>query len=219
MSTTADRLDIAGFPGDYADILIETLGITAANYLSVKDALNHYRRLDNDEAAEVMRAIAVAEDIAQDAPPSDDPTSAALAPYFRGASGIRYTYAEIADRIRKDAPETLGEHISVQLEAIGLLAEFRGGTTPCGLPYTFADEPRMIRKQLTSSGMFHTPAIFRALQNDYRVKGEPRRRAVKMLSEGYGLPLAEARALLSGTIPNAIDEAAGTVTYTVPAPR
>ena len=59
--------------------------------------------------------------------------------YFRGASGTRYSYAEIADRIRKEAPHTLGKHISVQLEAIGLLDEMRNGTTPCGLPYTFAE--------------------------------------------------------------------------------
>src|SRR5271157_120337 len=59
--------------------------------------------------------------------------------YFRGASGTRYTYAEIADRIRSEAPHTLGEHISVQLEAIGLLDEMRNGATPCGLPFTFAE--------------------------------------------------------------------------------
>ena len=28
-----------------------------------------------------------------------------------------------------------------------------------------------IQKQLTSNGMFHTPGLFRALQNDYRIKG------------------------------------------------
>jgi hypothetical protein len=59
--------------------------------------------------------------------------------YFFGASGTRYTYSEIADRIRKEAPHTLGEHISVQLEAIGLLDEMKSGTTPCGLPYSFAE--------------------------------------------------------------------------------
>jgi hypothetical protein len=75
-------------------------------------------------------------------------------------------------------------------------------------------EPRVIRKQLTSSGMFYTPGFFRALQNDYRIKGGPRRRAIKMLSEGYGLPVAEARGLLSGAIGIEIDEAAGTITYT-----
>ena len=91
----------------------------------------------------------------------------------------------------------------------------RNGTTPHGLPFTFADEPRLIEKQLTSNGMFHTPGFFRALQNDYRIKGEPRRRAVKLLSEGYGLPPEEAEGLLSGTIATKIDEAAGTVTYTV----
>ncbi|SRR5579883_2650952 len=73
MRTTADRLDTAAFPEDYADILIETLGITAANYLNVKDALDRYRRLDDDQATEVMRRIAEHEDFAGHAPPSDDP--------------------------------------------------------------------------------------------------------------------------------------------------
>ena len=41
----------------------------------------------------------------------------------------------------------------------------------------------LIQKQLTSSRMVHTPGLFRALQNDYRIKGEPRRRAIKTLSE------------------------------------
>ena len=59
--------------------------------------------------------------------------------YFRGASGTLYTYAEIADRIRKEKPLTLGKHITVQLKAIGLLEEFQAGTTPCGLPFTFAE--------------------------------------------------------------------------------
>jgi hypothetical protein len=213
MSTTADRLDIAAFPEDYAGILIETLTITAANFPGVKDALNHYRSLDDGEAAEVMRQIA--EDTAADADPADDPSLARAAPYFRGASGTRHLYSDIAARIRREAPHTLGQHIFVQLEAIGLLEEMRRGVTPCGLPFTFAEEPRLIRKQLTSSGLFHTPGVFRALRNDYRIEGAPRRRAVKTLADGYGLPRAEAEGLLSGTIPIAIDEAAGTITYTV----
>lgn len=73
-----------------------------------------------------------------------------------------------------------------------------------------------IRKQLTSTAMFYTPGLFRALQNDYRIKGKTRQRAVQILSDGYGLPGAEARSLLSGSIPVEINEAAGTVTYQVP---
>jgi hypothetical protein len=60
--------------------------------------------------------------------------------YFYGATGTRYTYADIAARIREEAPQTLGKHIFVQLEAIGLLDELTNGTTPCGLPFTFAEE-------------------------------------------------------------------------------
>jgi hypothetical protein len=139
--------------------------------------------------------------------------------YFRGASGRRYTYADVAERIRKEAPQTLGQHIFVQLEAIGLLEEFQGGTTPCGLPSSFACATRQVEKRLTSSGLVHTPGLFRALQTDYRIPGEPRRRAVRILSEGYGLPRDEAQGLLSGAIPIAIDEAAGTITYTSAAER
>jgi hypothetical protein len=61
--------------------------------------------------------------------------------YFLGATGARYDYSAIADRIRTDAPHTLGEHIFVQLRAIGLFEEFMNGTTPCGLPLTFAENP------------------------------------------------------------------------------
>ena len=209
MSTITDRLDTAAFPEDYADLLIEALGITAANYLSVKVALDHYRRLDDDEAAEVMQRIAEHEDAIL----PDDPSPEDNAPYFTGATGKRYAYADIADRIRKEAPHTLGKHIFEQLEAIGLLDEMQNGMTPVGLPYTFADEFRLVQKKLTSSGMFHTPGVFRALQNDYRIKGEPRRRAVKILSDGYGLPQAEAEGLLSGAITIVIEETAGTITY------
>ena len=73
-----------------------------------------------------------------------------------------------------------------------------------------------IRKQLTSTAMFHTPGLFRALQSDYRIKGKTRRRAIHILSNGYGLPVEEARGLLSGSISVEIDEAAGTITYEVP---
>jgi hypothetical protein len=57
MSITTDRLQTAAFPEEYAEILIDTLGITPANFLSVKDALYHFRSLNDGQAAEVMRAI------------------------------------------------------------------------------------------------------------------------------------------------------------------
>ena len=40
-----------------------------------------------------------------------------------------------------------------------------------------------------------------------------------MLSDGYGLPFEEAEGLLSGAIETAIDEAAGTITYTIDVPQ
>jgi hypothetical protein len=63
------------------------------------------------------------------------------------------------------------------------------------LPFTVVSKPPLTRKQLTSSGMFYTPGLFRALQNDYRIKGKTRQRAIKILSDGYGLPPEEARGL------------------------
>jgi hypothetical protein len=137
--------------------------------------------------------------------------------YFTGKSGTKRYYADIANRIRSEAPHTLGKHIFEQLDAIGLLDEMKDGTTPYGLPYTFADEPSRTVKQLTSSGFVHTPGLFRALRNDYHIKGKTRRRAVKILSDGYGLPPEEAEGLLSGTITIVIDDAAGTISYFIAA--
>ena len=81
------------------------------------------------------------------------------------------------------------------------------------LPFTVVAKPPLTRKRLTSSVMFYTPGLFRALQNDYRIKGKTRRRAIKILSAGYGLSPEEARGLLSGSIPVEIDEVAGTIIY------
>ncbi len=58
MSTTTDRLHTAYFPAEYADILIDVLAITPGNFLSVKDALYHLRRLDSGQTAEVIEHIA-----------------------------------------------------------------------------------------------------------------------------------------------------------------
>jgi len=63
--------------------------------------------------------------------------------HFNGKSGQRYRYADLARLISEKAPETLGKHISVQLAALGLLAEMEGGITPCGLPFTFAVKPQV----------------------------------------------------------------------------
>jgi hypothetical protein len=57
MSTTHDRLDTASFPDEYADILMDVLAI-GDNFLSVKDALYHFRRLNDDQTADVMELIA-----------------------------------------------------------------------------------------------------------------------------------------------------------------
>jgi hypothetical protein len=57
MSTTYDSLDAASFPDEYADILMDVLAI-GDNLLSVKDALYHFRSLDDAEADEVIQEIA-----------------------------------------------------------------------------------------------------------------------------------------------------------------
>jgi len=137
--------------------------------------------------------------------------------YFTGKSGRKYTYAELARLIREKAPETLGKHISLQLRAIGLMEEMEGGTTPCSLPFSFAFPPQPLQKQLTSSEFVHTPGFFRAMQNDYRIKGGARQRAIKVMCDVYRLSQDEAVGLLSGSIPVETDEKAATVTYTVEA--
>jgi hypothetical protein len=58
MSMMTEQLDAAVFPDEYADILIETLTITPKEFLSIKDALWHFRSLDDDQAAEAMQQIA-----------------------------------------------------------------------------------------------------------------------------------------------------------------
>jgi hypothetical protein len=77
-----------------------------------------------------------------------------------------------------------------------------------------SENTRFIDKELTSNAMFHTPGLFRALQNDYRINGKPRLHAIETLSYGYGLSRDEAAGLLSGAIKSEIDDAAGTVTFT-----
>lgn len=137
--------------------------------------------------------------------------------YFLGATGTRYEYADIAKRIREEAPQTLGKHISTQLEALGLLDEMQEGTTPCGLPFTFAEAAK--QKRLTSSDLVYTPGLFRAMQHDYRAGKQhkpTRERAVKIMSEGYGLTREEADAILSGKLPVEIDNNEGTVTLLHP---
>lgn len=60
-------------------------------------------------------------------------------PYFRGRYGEKHFFADIARRIHEEHPELLGEHISIQLEALGLHETMRKGTTPFALPFSFAE--------------------------------------------------------------------------------
>ena len=94
----------------------------------------------NPETGEAYDSVAFARAAKAAAEPVVPRSEQALAAgYFVGASGARYAYSDIADRIRSEAPHTLGKHIFVQLEAIGLLEEMQDGATPCGLPFTFAE--------------------------------------------------------------------------------
>ncbi len=56
MSIT-DQLHRAYFPAEYADILMRVLTIGPGNFLNVKDALFHFRCLDDSQASEVMEQI------------------------------------------------------------------------------------------------------------------------------------------------------------------
>ncbi len=55
-------------------------------------------------------------------------------------NGERVFLRDIRKDIRDFAPETKGQHIFVQLKAIGRWDEFQSGTTPCLLPGTFMSE-------------------------------------------------------------------------------
>ena len=52
------HLQTVAFPEDYAEILIESLGITPTNFLDVKDILYHFRDLKDDQATEAIQEIA-----------------------------------------------------------------------------------------------------------------------------------------------------------------
>ena len=59
-------------------------------------------------------------------------------PYFRGADGGRHYFSEVARRVHVEKPEVAGQHIFVQLEALGMRETFDRGDTPYGLPFTFS---------------------------------------------------------------------------------
>lgn len=75
----------------------------------------------------------------------------------------------------------------------------------------------MQNRVLTSANFVHTPGIFRALQNDYRVgehDRETRRKAISLMRKTYGISTEEAEAILSGDTPVTVNETEGTVSYT-----
>jgi len=59
--------------------------------------------------------------------------------YFRTETGRKVYYHDIAQAIDTLHPQQRNKHIFKQLEVLGLYGEFRRGTTPCGLPYSFSE--------------------------------------------------------------------------------
>jgi len=51
----------------------------------------------------------------------------------------KHHYADLAERIRQEHPELIGEHVEVQLDALGLAKVFETGSTVGMLPYSFTD--------------------------------------------------------------------------------
>jgi hypothetical protein len=58
-------------------------------------------------------------------------------PAYITADGLTITEQQLEAEIRAKASETIGKHISEQLEAIGRYDEMLKGSTPWPLPYTF----------------------------------------------------------------------------------
>ena len=61
--------------------------------------------------------------------------------YFIGQfpERTKYFFDDLADDIRRDYPELIDKHISIQLDALGLTKEFDYGSTVSMLPYSFTD--------------------------------------------------------------------------------
>ena len=58
--------------------------------------------------------------------------------YFK-ADGVKYYFTDIADRVRAERPDLVGEHIFEQLNALGLRPAFDRASTPHMLPWSFTD--------------------------------------------------------------------------------
>jgi len=54
----------------------------------------------------------------------------------------KHQYADLAKKIRQHHPSLIGEHVEVQLDALGLTKVFETGATVGMLPYSFTDMPR-----------------------------------------------------------------------------
>jgi hypothetical protein len=109
MSMTESRFQTASFPDDYAEILIETLAISSANYLSVKDSLYHFRHLGDDQAHEVMQRVVDLTDSDQKSrtPPRSLPSK--LPPDPEGMNDERAAWAGRAVRVFTEATGTDAE--------------------------------------------------------------------------------------------------------------
>ena len=62
----------------------------------------------------------------------------------------------------------------------------------------------MTTYRLGSNPMFYTPGVLRWAINGYRFKSD-RKYLTKVFTDGYGLPVKAAKALLSGTVPYTVE--------------
>lgn len=51
----------------------------------------------------------------------------------------KHYYKDLGDRIRRNHPKQIGEHVSIQVHSLGLSKIFETGTTVGMLPYSFTD--------------------------------------------------------------------------------
>jgi len=59
--------------------------------------------------------------------------------YFSGPDRTKYYFKDLGERIRREYPHLVGEHIFEQLDALGVREPFEQGRTPMQLPFSFSD--------------------------------------------------------------------------------
>lgn len=137
-----------------------------------------------------------------------------MKPIFDILTEIANRYLDIPTLQERRSDNLDFHEVSVWGVKDALWHAYQAGVNSTATGRDHAGITRPIPKRLTSNGLVHTPGLFRALQNDYRIQGATRRRAIRIFREGYGLSREEAAGLLSGAIKSEIDDATGTLTFT-----